>query len=372
MNILVTGSNGFIGKNLLAASTGMANNSHLWMSCTRDTTEEQLAEYCRQTDFIFHLAGINRPKEELEYAGNFEMTERLVRQLSKRSRPCPIVFASSVHAQSDTTYGKSKRMAEEILLRYGEQTQSSVYLYRLPNVFGKWCRPNYNSVVATFCHQISRDLPISIHEPHRMLTLCYIDDVIEEFFRALQGRPTRSGTQCVVPVTHTVTLQELAELLRQFHAYPQTLQMPWMPDGSLTKKLYATYLTYLPREKTSFSMNMHCDARGSFTELVRTGGCGQFSVNISRPGITKGQHWHQTKWELFMVVSGHGLIQQRKIGCTEVLEYEVSGDRLEAVYMIPGYTHNIKNLSDSDPMVTLMWANESFDPARPDTFYEEV
>lgn len=382
MNILITGANGFLGKNLTATLAAVRDGKDRTralpaelnlMLCTRDTTGDQLADYCREADFVFHLAGVNRPKDDAEFfSGNRDYTVLLLRLLSDRPNPCPVLLASSVQAERDNPYGRSKLAAEAAVADYGRETGAAVYVYRLPNLFGKWCRPHYNSVVATFCHQIARALPIQINDPGTVLTLCYIDDVIDEFCRALRGQATREGAFCAVPVTHTASLGEIVRLLEQFHHQPQTLVMPELPPGSFAKKLYSTYLSYLPKEAVAVPLTMHKDARGSFTELMKTESCGQFSVNISKPGVTKGQHWHHSKWEFFMVVHGHGLIQQRQLGQNEVLEFEVSGEEPQAVHMLPGYTHNLINLSDSEDLVTVMWANEPFDPSRPDTYYEEV
>ena len=382
MKILITGANGFLGRNLTAMlaavrdgkdrTRGLPNKLELLL-CTRETNDEALANYCHQAEFVFHLAGVNRPNDDGEFlTGNRDFTVRLLQMLSQCPNPCPVLLASSVQAERDNPYGRSKLAAEAAVRDYGWETGAAVYLYRLPNLFGKWCRPHYNSVVATFCHQIARALPIQVNDPKTVLTLCYIDDVLDEFCRALQGNATWDGAYCTVPVTHTVSLEEIVGLLEQFHRQPQTLVMPELPQGSFAKKLYSTYLSYLPKEAVAFPLTMHRDDRGSFTELMRTLSSGQFSVNISKPGVTKGQHWHHSKWEFFMVVHGHGLIQQRQLGREEVLEFEVSGEQIQAVHMLPGYTHNLINLSDHEDLVTVMWANEPFDAAKPDTFYEEV
>ena len=321
--------------------------------------------------------------------GNFGFASTLLDTLKKHHNPCPVMLSSSIQATlmgryADGEYGKSKKAGEELFFRYGEETGAKVLVYRFPNLFGKWCRPNYNSVVATFCHNYAHDLPITVSDPSVQLEMLYIDDLVQEMLDALEGEEHRcefdglkpvfaeNGRFCAAPVTHDVTLGEIVSLLDAFKAQPQTLLMPRIPEGSFAKKLYSTYLSYLPQEKAAFSLKMNTDARGSFTELLKTADCGQFSVNISKPGITKGQHWHHTKWEFFIVVSGHGLIQQRKIGSEEVLNFEVSGENIQAVHMLPGYTHNIVNLSQTEDLVTLMWANECFDPAKPDTFYEVV
>ena len=317
---------------------------------------------------------MNRPETEEEFlTGNRDLTARILSALEKAGNPCPVLLTSSVQALRDNPYGRSKLAGEEILCAHGARAGAKVLIYRLPNLFGKWCRPNYNSVVATFCHNIARGLPITVSDSETRLTLCYIDDVVDEFLRALKGEETvGEDGLCVVPVTHTATLGEIVDLLHQFHDQPRTLMLPEIPDGSFVKKLYSTYLSYLPEEAVCFPLKMNTDQRGSFTELLRTASCGQFSVNISKPGITKGQHWHHSKWEFFVVVSGRALIQQREIGSGKVLEFRVSGKNIQAVHMLPGYTHNIINLSQTEDLVTLMWANEPFDPRHPDTYFEEV
>ena len=382
MNILVTGAHGFVGKNLVAALTAVRDGKDRTRGALRigevdsfgsSDTPEMLETYCRQADFVFHLAGVNRPKAVSEFQrGNAALTQTLLETLRRVGNPCPVMLASSAQAALGTPYGASKRAAEALVRAYGAQTGARTCIYRFPNLFGKWCRPDYNSVVATFCYNLAHDLPITIHDEATVLTLAYIDDVVDELLRAPLGAETRMGDFCAVPVTHTVTLGALADLLRGFRAQPETLLLPEMPAGSFAKKLYATYLSYLPEEKTAFPLTMHTDTRGSFTELLRTAGCGQVSVNISKPGVTKGQHWHNTKWELFMVVSGRARIQQRRIGSDAVRTFDVSGEKIEAVHMLPGYTHSITNLSDTDDLVTVMWANEPFDPEHPDTFFEEV
>lgn len=337
-----------------------------------------LKQFCEQADFIFHLAGVNRPEDPSDYElGNRGLTEQLLDMLREQGRKCPVMLASSIQAEmsgrfAGSLYGKSKREAEDLVFRYAEETGASVYVYRFPNLFGKWCRPDYNSVVATFCHHIANGLPISIHDPDTVLDLTYIDDVVKELIGSLQGKEHRDGAFCVVPEIYRVSLGEIAAKLEQFSRQPQTLLLPELPEGSFSKKLYSTYLSYLPTGKTAFPLKMNLDHRGSFTELLRTKNCGQVSVNITKPGITKGQHWHQSKWELFIVVSGHGLIQERMLGTDEVRSFEVSGNRIEAVHMLPGYTHSITNLSDKEDLVTIMWANECFDPMNPDTFAEPV
>lgn len=326
-----------------------------------------------------HLAGVNRPKDPEEFAaGNTDFTRTLLETLRKSGNRCPVLLASSIQASltgrfAGSPYGQSKKAAEELLLAYGEETGAAGMIYRLPNLFGKWCRPNYNSVVATFCHNISRELPITASDPSVELELVYIDDLIDEILDAMEGHPHRSeGAYCRVPVSHRVTLGEIVRLLHSFHDQPRTLLLPEIPEGSFEKKLYSTYLSYLPPEKIAFPLKMNVDERGSFTELLKTASCGQVSVNISKPGITKGQHWYNSKWEFFMVVAGHGLIQERRIGSDEKIEFEVSGDQIQAVHMLPGYTHNIINLSETESLVTVMWANELFDPSCPDTYFEEV
>lgn len=382
MKLLITGAHGFVGRNLVETlkavrdgkdrTRGLPTDLDI-LECTRQTTAEELEDFCAQADFVFHLAGVNRPQREEEFLeGNRDFTGELLSALERHGNPCPVLLASSIQAERDNPYGRSKRAGEELVRAHGEKTGVRVLIYRLPNLFGKWCRPNYNSVVATFCHNIARGLPITVNDPAVVLTLSYIDDVVDEFLEALRGREFREGAYCGVPVTHTVTLGRVVELLQAFHAQPRTLMMPDIPAGSFEKKLYSTYLSYLPKEEVCFPLKMNRDQRGSFTELLKTANCGQFSVNVSRPGVTKGQHWHHSKWEFFIVVSGHALIRERQVGGDEVLEFEVSGDRMEAVHMLPGYTHNLINLSDTEDLVTVMWANEPFDPAKPDTFFEEV
>lgn len=382
MNILITGANGFVGRNLVETlkavrdgkdkTRGLPADLEI-LECTRQTTTDELAAFCAKADFVFHLAGVNRPQNQDEFmAGNRDFTFEALSALKAAGNACPVLLASSVQAEQDNLYGLSKREGEALVAAHAAKMGGKALIYRLPNLFGKWCRPNYNSVVATFCHNIARDLPIRVNDPFAVLTLAYIDDVVAEFLAALQGREHRTGELCVVPVTHTVTLGEIAALLRAFHDQPGTLLLPEIPAGSFEKKLYSTYLSDLPREEVCFPLKMNVDNRGSFTELLKTEKCGQFSVNVSKPGITKGQHWHHSKWEFFMVVSGQGLIEQRKIGTDEVLVFQVSGEKMEAVHMLPGYTHNIINRSQTEDLVTLMWANEPFDPKRPDTYFEEV
>ena len=381
MNILITGADGFVGKNLVAS----LNNIKDGKDRTRDieienifefdidTPKHKLDEYCKTADFVFHLAGVNRPKDEREFMeGNFGFTSELLSCLKKHNNKAPIMISSSMQAALDNPYGKSKKAGEDLIFAYGKENGVNTLVYRFPNLFGKWCRPNYNSAVATFCHNIANDLEITVNDRNHMMTLCYIDDVVCELINALEGKENRVDDYCYVSVEHKITLGEISDLLYKFKGQSQTLVMPEIPDNSIEKKLYSTYLSYLPKEKVSCELKMNKDDRGSFTELLKTEKCGQFSVNISKPGITKGQHWHHTKWEFFIVVSGKGLIQQRKIGTDEVLNFEVSGDKIEAVHMLPGYTHNIINLSDTENLVTVMWANEQFDPNHPDTFFEVV
>lgn len=399
MNILVTGAKGFVGKNLCAALANIRDNKDRTRPALTigeifpydiDTPPELLSEYCAKADFVFNLAGVNRPKEQSEFMqGNFGFASTLLETLKRHGNTCPVMLSSSIQATligryGNSDYGKSKLAGEKLFFDYAADTGAKVLVYRFPNLFGKWCRPNYNSAVATFCHNMANDLPITVNDRATELELLYIDDLVSELLDALEGREHHcefdglntvlcpEGKFCGAPVTHHVTLGEIVDLLAAFKAQPETLLMPEIPTGSFAKKLYSTYLSYLPREKVAFPLKMNVDDRGSFTELLKTAGCGQFSVNISKSGITKGQHWHQSKWEIFIVVSGHGLIQERRIGTEEVLNFEVSGEKIEAVHMLPGYTHNIINLSDSEPLVTLMWANEPFDPNHPDTFGETV
>ncbi|MCI6936452.1 MAG: NAD-dependent epimerase/dehydratase family protein [Clostridiales bacterium] len=399
MNILITGAAGFVGKNLSAALRCLQNGTdrtrpglsigELYLY-DKDSPTELLEKACEKADFVFNLAGVNRPKEQEEFMeGNFGFASTLLDTLKKHHNPCPVMLSSSIQATlvgryAEGGYGLSKKAGEELFFRYGEETGAKVLVYRFPNLFGKWCRPNYNSVVATFCYNYAHDLPITVSDPAVELEMLYIDDLVAEMLDALEGKEhhcefeglttilTDAGRYCAAPVSHRVTLGQIVSLLDSFKAQPQTLLMPEIPEGSFAKKLYSTYLSYLPQEKAAFPLKMNVDARGSFTELLKTENCGQFSVNISKPGITKGQHWHHTKWEFFIVVSGKGLIQQRKIGTEEVLNFEVSGEKIQAVHMLPGYTHNIINLSETENLVTLMWANERFDPAHPDTFFEVV
>ena len=399
MNILITGAKGFVGKNLVAQLRTIAegkNKSYGEIAIGEifeydiDSTLEQLDDYCRRADFVFNLAGVNRPQNQEEFMqGNFGFASTLLDTLKKYGNRCPVMISSSIQATlagrfGESEYGKSKRAGEELMFEYGKQTGAKVLVYRFPNLFGKWCRPNYNSAVATFCNNIANDLPIQVNDASVELELLYIDDLVDELIAALKGEEHRcefegvetiltpNGRYCAAPTTHKVTLGEIVELLNTFKAQPATLVIPEIPYNSFAKKLYSTYLSYLPKEKVSFPLKMNIDARGSFTELLRSEKCGQVSINISKPGITKGEHWHNSKWEFFIVVAGHGLIQERKIGSDEVIEFEVSGEKIEAIHMLPGYTHNIINLSDTEDLVTVMWANESFDPNRPDTFFEPV
>lgn len=405
MNILVTGANGFVGKNLCRALENIKENkdgTHPGLQIDEiykydlSTPAEKLEEFCQKADFVFNLAGVNRPKNNDEFMrGNFGFASTLLETLKKYGNKAPVMISSSIQATligryANSDYGKSKLRGEELVFDYGRKNGVKVLVYRFANLFGKWCRPNYNSAVATFCNNYANDLPIQVNDASTQLELVYIDDLIDEMITALQGGEhhcefdgteavaKENGRYCYVPVSHKVTLGEIVSLLDEFKAQPKTLLMPKIPAGSFAKKLYSTYLSYLPKEKAIFDLKMNSDDRGSFTELMKTADCGQFSVNISKPGITKGQHWHNTKWEYFIVVAGHGLIQERKIGLDEngrpypVIEFEVTGDKIQAVRMLPGYTHNIINLSDSENLVTVMWANESFNPSKPDTFFTEV
>lgn len=398
MNVLITGAKGFVGKNLCENLKNIRDGkdrTHPGLSIDEifeydiDTAPALLDEYCAKADFVFNLAGVNRPQNTEEFMqGNFGFASTLLDTLKKHNNTCPVMISSSIQAtcigRYDSDYGRSKKAGEELVFAYGEETGAKVLVYRFPNLFGKWCRPNYNSAVATFCNNIANDLPIQVNDRSVQLELLYIDDLVDEMIAALEGKEhhcafdgietviCKDGKYCAAPITHKVTLGEIVDLLYSFAEQPKTLVMPEIPAGSFAKKLYSTYLSYLPKEKASFELKMNCDARGSFTELLKTEKCGQFSVNISKPGITKGQHWHNTKWEFFIVVSGKGLIQMRKIGSDEVLNFEVSGDKIEAIHMLPGYTHNIINLSETENLVTVMWANEQFDPNYPDTFFEPV
>lgn len=399
MKILVTGAAGFVGKNLCAQLKNIRDGKarcygELTVSEVYEydinSTEEQLDEYCSKCDFVFNLAGVNRPKDEKEFMeGNFGFASTLLETLKKHDNRCPVMLSSSAQASltgrfGNSEYGRSKKAGEELFFRYGEENGVKVLVYRFPNLYGKWCRPNYNSAVATFCNNIANDLPITVNDPSVELELLYIDDLVEEMIAALQGKehkcefeglqvmPNEAGRYCYCPVTHRATLGEIVNLLHKFAEMPQTLMIPEISADSFAKRLFSTYLSYLPAEKAVFDLKMNCDARGSFTELVHTPKCGQVSINISKPGITKGQHWHNTKWEQFIVVKGHGLIQMRKEGTDEVINYEVSGDKIQSVIMLPGYTHNIINLSDTEDLVTVMYCNEIFDPNRPDTYFDPV
>ena len=381
MNILVTGAKGFVGKNLCEALKNIRDGKDKTRKVTIDnvyeydidTDDSCLNDFCKNADFVFHLAGVNRPQKEEEFMeGNFGFTSLLLNTLKEQKNKAPVMISSSIQASLDNPYGRSKKAGEDLIFQYGKENDVKVLVYRFPNLFGKWCRPNYNSVIATFCHNIANDLPITVNDEKIELTLCYIDDIVDELLRALENSATKDGDFYKVPTEHKVTLGKISDLLYKFAKQPETLIMPEIPDGSFEKKLYSTYLSYLPKEKISFPLKMNVDERGSFTELIKSEKCGQVSVNISKPGITKGQHWHNTTWEFFIVVSGHGMIQLRKIGDEKIIEFEVFGDKPQAIHMLPGYTHNIINLSKTCDLVTVMWANEQFDPQKPDTFYEEV
>lgn len=399
MNILVTGANGFVGKNLCWALKNIRDGKdktrpsltieEVW-EYDIDSVPEQLSEWCQKADFVFNLAGVNRPKETSEFMeGNFGFASTLLDTLTKFQNTCPVMLSSSQQASltgrfGNSEYGRSKKAGEDLFLKYQEDTGAKVLVYRFPNLFGKWCRPNYNSAVATFCNNIANDLPIQVNDPSVELELLYIDDLIAEMLDALEGKehrcefaglevvPDKEGKYCYCPITHHVTLGKIVELIKSFAEQPKTLMIPEIPENSFAKKLYSTYLSYLPKEKVAFPLKMNVDARGSFTELIHTLNCGQVSINISKPGVTKGQHWHHTKWEFFIVVAGHGLIQERKIGTDEVIEFEVSGDNIQCIHMLPGYTHNIVNLSETENLVTVMYCNEIFNPQKPDTFSEKV
>ena len=418
MKILVTGAKGFVGKNLCAQlkniRDGKARNYGIQPALRQaqgpvgepveppvlsidqifeydlDSTPAELDAWCAEADFVFNLAGVNRPKDASEFMeGNFGFASTLLETLKKHNNTCPVMLSSSQQASlagrfGNSEYGRSKKAGEELFLKYGEDTGAKVLVYRFPNLFGKWCRPNYNSAVATFCNAIANDLPYTVNDPSVELELLYIDDLVDEMIACLRGEehrcdfdglgvfPMKNGPYCYVPTTHRATLGEIVDLLHSFADQPKTLMIPEIPEGSFAKKLYSTYLSYLPKEKVAFPLKMNVDDRGSFTELVHTLNAGQVSINISKPGITKGQHWHNTKWEFFIVVSGHGLIQERKLGTDEVIEFEVSGDNIQAVHMLPGYTHNIINLSDTENLVTVMYCNEIFNPNKPDTYFEPV
>ena len=398
MNILVTGAKGFVGKNLCESLKNIRDGKDKTRPNIKvenifefdiETDIFLLDEYCEKADFVFNFAGVNRPQKPEEFMqGNFGFASHLLDLLKKHNNTCPVMISSSIQAtcigRYDTEYGRSKKAGEDLLFNYAEETGAKVFVYRFPNLFGKWCRPNYNSAVATFCNNIANDLPITVSDRNVQLELLYIDDLVAEMLDALENKEHHcefdgidtvvcaDGRYCAAPVTHKVTLGEIVDLLETFKNQTSTLLMPEIPENSFAKKLYSTYLSYLPKDKASFALKMNEDDRGSFTELLKTEKCGQFSVNISKPGITKGQHWHHSKWEFFIVVSGHGLIQERKIGSDEVMNFEVSGDKIEAIHMLPGYTHNIINLSETENLVTVMWANEQFDPNHPDTFFEIV
>ena len=399
MKILVTGAKGFVGKNLCAALNNLRDGKDRTrpglkidevLEYDLDTDSSLLDGFCKEADFVFNLAGVNRPKEQSEFMeGNFGFASILLDTLKRYNNTCPVMLSSSQQASltgrfGNSEYGRSKKAGEDLFLKYQEDTGAKVLVYRFPNLFGKWCRPNYNSAVATFCNNIAKDLPIQGNDPSVELELLYIDDLVNEMLDAMEGREhrcefkgleviaNREGKYCYCPVTHKITLGEIVDLIHLFAEQPNTLVIPEIPQGSFAKKLYSTYLSYLPKEKVAFPLKMNVDDRGSFTELLKTGKCGQFSVNISKPGITKGQHWHNSKWEFFIVVSGHGLIQERRICSEEVIEFEVSGNKIEAIHMLPGYTHNIINLSETENLITVMWANEQFDPNHPDTFFETV
>ena len=398
MKILVTGAKGFVGKNLCAQlkniRDGKARNYGVTVDeifeYDLDSTPAELDQWCAEADFVFNLAGVNRPKDVKEFmSGNFGFASTLLKTLWKHENTCPVMLSSSQQASlsgrfGDSEYGRSKKAGEDLFLEYGEKYCVKVLVYRFPNLFGKWCRPNYNSAVATFCNAVANDLQYKVNDPSVELELLYIDDLVDEMIACLRGEehrcdfdglgvfPIKDGKYCYVPTTHRATLGEIVDLLNKFAAQPSTLMIPEIPANSFAKKLYSTYLSYLPKEKVAFPLKMNVDDRGSFTELVHTLNCGQVSINISKPGITKGQHWHNTKWEFFIVVSGHGLIQERKLDSDEIIEFEVSGDNIQAVHMLPGYTHNIINLSNTENLVTVMYCNEIFEPNKPDTYFEKV
>ncbi len=399
MNILVTGAQGFVGRNLVENLKNIRDGKNRTRpgiavgeiyEYGRKNTAQDLERFCADCDFVFHLAGVNRPQDPAEFkAGNIDLTAAVLNALEESGNTCPVMLSSSLQASlsgrfGKSEYGLSKREGEELVFAHAERTGAKTLVYRFPNLVGKWVRPNYNSAVGTFCHNIAWDLPITVNDPSVELELLFIDDLVEEMLDALEGKEHRcefdgvetvltpDGRFCAAPVTHKATLGYIVECLRSFHDQPETLLMPRLAPGSFEKKLYSMYLSYLPKEKVAFDLKMNRDERGSFTELLKTADHGQFSVNISRPGVTKGQHWHNSKWEFFIVVSGRALIQERRIGTDEIIEFEVSGERIQAVHMLPGYTHNIINLSDTQDLVTVMWANEVFDPEHPDTFYEPV
>ena len=397
--ILVTGAKGFVGKNLCAQLNNIKDGKarcygdvtvEAGYEYDLDSTPEQLDQWCREADFVFNLAGVNRPQNQEEFMqGNFGFASTLLDTLKKHHNTCPVMLSSSQQASltgrfGNSEYGRSKKAGEDLFLEYGKETGAKVFVYRFPNLFGKWCRPNYNSAVATFCNAVANDLPYTVNDPSVELELLYIDDLVDEMIACLRGEehhcefdglevlPKADGRYCYVPTTHKATLGEIVDLLNKFAEQPKTLMIPEIPSNSFAKKLYSTYLSYLPKEKVAFPLKMNVDDRGSFTELVHTLNCGQVSINISKPGITKGQHWHNTKWEFFIVVSGHGLIQERKLGTDEIIEFEVTGDNIQCIHMLPGYTHNIINLSKTENLVTVMYCNEIFDPTKPDTYFEIV
>ena len=399
MRILVTGAKGFVGRNLCANLRNIQEgkdrrfpelNIEAVFEYDLDSTPEELDAWCKEADFVFNLAGVNRPQNQEEFMqGNFGFASTLLDTLKKHGNKCPVMLSSSQQASltgrfGNSEYGRSKKAGEDLFLKYGNETGARMLIYRFPNLFGKWCRPNYNSAVATFCNAFANDLPYTVNDPSVELELLYIDDLVDEMIACLKGeehhcefeglevKPSETGRYCYVPTTHKATLGEIVDLLKSFAEQPKTLMIPEIPSNSFAKKLYSTYLSYLPKEKVAFPLKMNVDDRGSFTELVHTLNCGQVSINISKPGITKGQHWHNTKWEFFIVVSGHGLIQERKLGTDEVIEFEVSGDNIQCIHMLPGYTHNIINLSETENLVTVMYCNEIFDPNKPDTYFEKV
>lgn len=399
MKILITGAKGFVGRNLCAQLNNIKEGKVSWygeLTITEvfeydvDSTEEALDGYCKEADFVFNLAGVNRPETNEEFIqGNFGFASLLLDMLKKYDNKAPVMLSSSAQASlsgrfGNSEYGRSKKAGEDLFFKYKQETGAKVLVYRFPNLYGKWCRPNYNSAVATFCHNVANDLPITVNDPSVELELLYIDDLVEEMILALMGEehhcdydgleilPTNNGRYCYCPVTHRVTLGKIVDLLKQFSEQPKTLMIPEMPSGGFSKRLYSAYLSYLPKEKIAFPLKMNVDNRGSFTELIRTLNCGQVSINISKPGIIKGQHWHNSKWELFIVVAGHGLIQERKIGSNEIIEFEVLGSSMQCIYMLPGYSHNIINLSKNDDLITIMFCNETFNPNIPDTYFESV
>lgn len=399
MKILVTGAKGFVGKNLCATLYNLRDGKDRTRPELKidevfeydiDTDPKMLDEWCQNADFVFNLAGVNRPQNQEEFMqGNFGFASTLLDTLKKHKNTCPVMLSSSQQASltgrfGNSEYGRSKKAGEDLFLEYGKETGARMLIYRFPNLFGKWCRPNYNSAVATFCNAFANDLPYTVNDPSVELELLYIDDLVDEMIAGLKDKehhcefsgldvlPQADGKYCYVPTTHRAKLGEIVELLKSFSEQPKTLMIPEIPENSFAKKLYSTFLSYLPKEKVAFPLKMNVDDRGSFTELVHTLNCGQVSINISKPGITKGQHWHNTKWEFFIVVAGHGLIQERKLGTDEVIEFEVSGNNIQCIHMLPGYTHNIINLSDTEDLVTVMYCNEIFNPNKPDTFFEKV